>query len=97
MSLELKINEAYAESEKILAEYRIYGEGVALDGLYLALCGESERKRVIAVDERVVQVVVLIGELDGRLVENDAFLNAVALCKGACRNIADYYLERHYR
>ena len=52
---------------------------------------------MIAVDERVVQLVVLIGELDGRLVENDALLNAVALCKGACRNIADYYLERHYR
>ena len=34
---------------------------------------------VVGVDEGIAQVVVLIGELDGGLVEHDALLHAIAL------------------
>ena len=50
---------------------------------------------MVSVHQRVAQIVVLVGELDGRLVEHDAFLNAEALCEGTGGNVADDDLERY--
>ena len=50
---------------------------------------------MVSVHQRVAQIIVLVGELDGRLVEYDAFLNAEALCKGTGGNVSDDDLERY--
>ena len=52
---------------------------------------------MIIVHQRVAEVVVLVGQLEGRLVEHDAFLHAVALGKGAGGNVAHNDLERYDR
>jgi len=49
---------------------------------------------VIAVHEGVVELVALIGELDGGLVKYDALLHAVAGGKAACGDVADDDLQR---
>ena len=48
---------------------------------------------MVTVQQRIAQLVILIGELDGGLSENNAFLHAVPLGKGAGRNIADDNLQ----
>ena len=69
-------------------EQLVYAEGVTLDGLDLLRRGELEGQSVVGVYERVAQVVVLVGELYGRRVEDDALLYAVALCKAAGGDVA---------
>ena len=50
---------------------------------------------MVAVDQRIVQFVVLVGKLNGRLRKNDSLFHAVALGKGAGGNVADDDLQRH--
>ena len=50
---------------------------------------------MVSVHQRIAEVVVLVRELDGRLVEHDTFLNAEALGEGTGGNVADDDLERH--
>ena len=50
---------------------------------------------MVAVDQWVAQLVVLIGKLDGRLGKDNALLHAVALGKGAGGNIPDDNLQRN--
>ena len=50
---------------------------------------------MIGVEQGVAQVIILIGELNGGLVEHDALLHAVALGEGAGGDIADDDLQRY--
>ena len=49
---------------------------------------------MVAVQQGVAQLVILIRELDGRLIEDDSFLHAVTLGKGTGGNITDDNLQR---
>ena len=68
--LELEVHELDAVLEQQRLEQLVYAEGVALDGLDLLRRGELEGQGVVGVYERVAQVVVLVGELYGRRIED---------------------------
>ena len=70
-------------------------EGILFDGLDLFLCGELQGQRVILVDQGIAQVIVLIGEFDGRRVETDAFLYTVTLGERAGRDVTDDDFQRN--
>ena len=71
----------------------IHLESVLFDGLDLLRCGQLQRQGVIAVHEGIAQVVILVGELDGGLLKDDAFLHPVVLGKMAGRDVADDDLQ----
>ena len=48
---------------------------------------------MVIVDEGIVKIIVLVGELDGGLVKHDALLHAVVAGKVAGRDIADDDLQ----
>ena len=73
----------------------VHREGVLFDGLDFFLRGELQRQGVIFVDQGIAQIVVLIGELNGRSVERDAFLHAVALGEGTGGNVPDNDFQRN--
>ena len=50
---------------------------------------------MVRVDEGVTQIIVLVGELDGGMLEHDALFYAVVRGKVASRNIADDDLQRN--
>ena len=50
---------------------------------------------MIRIDERIAEIVVLVGKFNGRLVKNNAFLNAVTLGKASGRDVADDDLKRY--
>ena len=70
-------------------------ESVLFDGLNLILGGELQGQRMILIDQGIAQVVILIGEFDGRRVEDDAFLYAVALGEGAGGDVTDDHFQRN--
>ncbi len=68
-----------------------------LDGVDLLGGGQLQGQGVVAVQQGIAQLVVLIGELDGGRVKDDALLHAVALGEGAGGDVADDNLQRHDR
>ena len=59
--------------------------------------GELQRQRVIFVEQRVVQIIILIGELNGGLVEHNAFLHTVTGGEVTGGDIADDNFQRNDR
>ena len=87
--LELEVNEDNVQRVEVLLHDLVYLERHGLDGLDLLAGRSLERYSVVSVHQRIAEVVVLVGELDGRLVEHDTFLNAEALGEGTGGNVAD--------
>ena len=54
---------------------------------------QAQSQRVVAVDEGIAQIVVLVAELQGRAFELDALLHAHLLRKAACGVVADDHLQ----
>ena len=50
---------------------------------------------MVGVQQGIAQVVILVGEFDGGLVEDHAFFHAVALGEGTGGDVADDDLQRH--
>lgn len=50
---------------------------------------------MVRIDERIAEIVVFVGKFDGRLVKDNAFLNAVTLGKASGGNVADDDLKRY--
>ena len=73
----------------------VHREGVLFDGFDFFLRGELQRQSMVFVDQGIAQIVVFIGELNGRSVEGNAFLHAVALGEGTGGNVPDNDFQRH--
>ena len=95
--LEFEVDEFDAEVKKVFLHEVVDGESHLLDRLYLFARRELQRDGVIRIDKRVAEVVVLVRELDRRLVEYDALVYAVAFRERPGGDIADDDLERNDR
>ena len=93
--LQLEVHQSYAALAPEGLQDLVDAEGVLLDEVDLLPGSQLQGQSVILVQQRIVQVVVLIGELDGGLVEHNAFLHAVAGGKVTGGDVADDDLQRH--
>ena len=82
--LDLEVDEVDVELLEEAEHELIYLESILGDGVDLLLGSKTQTECVVAVDERIAEVVVLVAELEGRSLEGSAFLNAELLGKAAC-------------
>ena len=91
---QLEVHQRHAALGPERLQHLVDSEGIVLDGLDLLCRGQFQCQRVIGVQQRIAQRVILIGKLDGGLIEHDALLHAVALGEGTGGDIADNDLQR---
>ena len=86
--LELEVDQTHAEGAEVFGQHLVDAESHGLDRLDLLAGRELQGNRVIGVEQGIVQIVVLVGELDGGLVKNDPLLHAVALFTAVSRSFS---------
>ena len=93
--LEFEVDEVDVQAfEKFLHDV-VDAKSHVLDGVDLFLRGKIQRQRMIVVEQRVAEVIVLIAELEHRRRQLGALRHAVALGKAARGGIADDDFQRH--
>lgn len=93
--LDLEVDEVDVELLEEAEHELIYLESILGDGVDLLLGSKTQTECVVAVDERIAEVVVLVAELEGRSLEGSAFLNAELLGKAACCDVSYDNFQRN--
>ena len=92
--LQLEIHQSNAYCQEEFLQGLVDLEGQTNDGVDLRLGRQFQGLGMVGIDEGVAQVIVLIGELDGGLLKDDAFLHPVVLGQnGLSRDVADDDLQ----
>ena len=87
--LNLEVNQINVQAVEILDKLLVHFKCILGDVVNLLLGGQAKCQRIVAVDEGIAQVVVLVAKLQGGALELDAFLHAHLLCKASCGIVAD--------
>ena len=91
--LQLEVDEPHAALGKKGLQYLVDLQSHGADGLDLLPCRQLQGQSVRGVQQRIVEVIVLVGELEGGLIEGDALLHAVAFGEAPGGDIADDDLQ----
>ena len=89
--LDLKVDQLDAEAVEILSHHIIYLKGILCDRIDLLLRRQVQCQCVVAVDERIAQIIIFIAELQGRTCKLDSLFHSHLLCEAACGEISYNY------
>ena len=62
---DLKVDQVNVQTAEIFLKYFIYQECISGDIINLFLGCKVQRQRIVAVDERISQIIVLVAEFQG--------------------------------
>ena len=79
MFIAMKGPELDVELEEIILQQCVYSERHVLYRVDLLLCRKPQSQRVVGVEQRVMQVVVLVGKFDSGRGKHHTLLNSIAL------------------
>ena len=93
--LDLEVDQADVGIQQDLLQHFVDLEGVLGDGIDLFLGGQAESQGIVVVDERIMQVVVLVAELQDGGLELGTLGHAHAQGEVAGGDVADDDLQGH--
>ena len=93
--LQLEIHQVDAHALQEALEQGVDAEGVVLDEVDLLPGSHLQGHSMVSVHQRVAQVVVLVGELDGGIIKDDALFHAKTLGEGTGGDVADDDFQGH--
>ena len=88
---DLKVDQLDAKAVKILSHHFVYLKGILCDRVDLLLSCQVQCQCVVAVDERIAQIIIFIAEFQCRTSELDALFHAHLLCEAACGEVSYNY------
>ena len=86
--LDLEVDKVNVVLLEELKHKCVNSKSILGDSVNFLLSSEAETESIVAVDERVAKVIVLVAEFKSRLLERSTLSNAELLGEAACCNVS---------
>lgn len=93
--LDLEVDKVDVVLLEELEHKAVYSKSILGDSVDLFLSSKTKAQCIVAVDERIAQIIVLVAEFESRLLERSTLSNAELLGETACCNVSYDNFQRN--